>query len=73
MEGLKAAYCSFLRGVIGQYYGKDIPVFLCSGMMVPDSGLGDCMEAVRAELCGEFLLQFLLCQSGVPSSLGSVS
>ena len=70
MEGLKAAYCSFLRGVIGQYYGKDIPVFLCSGMMVPDSGLGDCMEEVRAELCGEFpnleTIEFDACAIGHP-------
>ncbi|MGN1077982.1 MAG: hypothetical protein ACI4ST_05660 [Candidatus Gallimonas sp.] len=49
-DGLKIAFMQFLREVIGVYYGRDIPVVLCSGLMYPEAGLGEVMKNVKASL-----------------------
>ncbi|MGN1077983.1 MAG: hypothetical protein ACI4ST_05665, partial [Candidatus Gallimonas sp.] len=68
-DGLKIAFVQFLRSVIGAYYGTEIPVVLCSGMMVPAAGLGDIMESVKRML-PEFTnlqtLEFSPCAIGHP-------
>ena len=68
-DGLKVAFVQFLRSVIGAYYGTEIPVVLCSGMMVPAAGLGDIMESVKRML-PEFTnlqtLEFSPCAIGHP-------
>ena len=53
-EGLKAAFAEFLNTVIGKYYGRDIPIFLCSNLMIPDSGLAEMMEDVKNSLKTKF-------------------
>ncbi len=69
-DGLRAAFINFLRTVIGPYYGRETPVFLCSGMMVHDSGLAECMQSVKTALAGEFpaleTLEFDACAIGHP-------
>lgn len=50
LTGLKAAFIQFIDNVVGTYYGTDMPIFLCYGMMAPDSGLDNCMEGVKTAL-----------------------
>lgn len=46
--GMKAAYIEFVDSVIATHYGSDIPIVLCSGLMVSGSELSDCVrEAVE--------------------------
>ena len=53
-SGMAYAVVQFINEVVGPYYGKDMPVFLCSGMMVPDSGLDACMEEAKRILGAEY-------------------
>lgn len=54
-DGMKAETTRFLRDVIGTYYGKDIPIALCSGMMMKRlTGLDDVMRDVQRSLASEF-------------------
>ena len=46
-EGMRDAVVQFVNEVVGQYYGKEMPVFLCAGMMVPYSGLDQVMEQAK--------------------------
>ena len=46
-EGMRDAVVQFVNEVVGQYYGKEMPVFLCAGMMVPNSGLDEVMEQAK--------------------------
>lgn len=39
LAGMKAAYMEFIDAAVGAYYGYDIPIVLCSGLMVHGSGL----------------------------------
>lgn len=39
LAGMKAAYMEFIDAAVGAYYGTDVPIVLCSGLMVHDSGL----------------------------------
>lgn len=52
--GMKIAVVNFVRDVIGRYYGKNIPVFVCSNLMAPDSGLDVIMENAVTELKSDF-------------------
>ena len=42
--GMKAAYIEFVDSVIATHYGSDIPIILCSGLMVQKSGLSGCVK-----------------------------
>ena len=53
-EGMRDAVVRFVREVVGENYGKEMPVFLCAGMMVPDSGLDTIMEQAKRILDFEF-------------------
>lgn len=53
-NGMTYAVVQFINEVIGPNYGKQIPVFLCSNMMVPDSGLDECMEEAKRILSAEY-------------------
>lgn len=70
MSGLKNAFVQFINEVIGTYYGKDMPVIICSGMLYPDSGLVECMESVKDTLKAEYpnleTLQFDEIKTGHP-------
>ncbi len=52
--GMKIAVVNFVRDVIGRYYGKNIPVFVCSNLMAPASGLDVIMENAVTELKSDF-------------------
>lgn len=52
--GMKIAVINFVRDVIGRYYGKNIPVFVCSNLMAPGSGLDVIMENAVTELKSDF-------------------
>lgn len=52
--GMKIAVVNFVRDVIGRYYGKNIPVFVCSNLMAPGSGLDVIMENAVTELKSDF-------------------
>lgn len=70
-DGMKAAVAEFLNTVIGRYYGTDIPVFLCSNLMVPDSGLSEVMEGVKNSLKGKFPnLEAVKFQAGITAPVG---
>lgn len=48
--GLTVAVVNFVKDVIGQKYGYDMPVILCSNLMVPDAGLDKAMTNAAAQL-----------------------
>lgn len=52
--GMKIAVVNFVRDVIGRYYGKNIPVFVCSNLMAPGSGLDVIMENAVTELKSDY-------------------
>lgn len=52
--GMKIAVVNFVRDVIGRYYGKNIPVFVCSNLMAPGSGLDVIMENAVTKLKSDF-------------------
>lgn len=55
LDGLKIAFSEFIQNVIGNYYGKDIPIVLCSGMMVKSaSRLDEVMLNVKNMLSQQF-------------------
>ena len=72
IDGVKVAYIEFIRNVIGTYYGKDIPIVLCSGMhtAVRPAGLEACMQSVKSMLVSEFpkldAVEFEPCVVGHP-------
>ncbi len=70
VEGLKTGFEQFIREAIGENYGKDIPIFLCSGMMAPDSHLPEWMEDVKNRLQKDFpnleTVEFKACAIGHP-------
>ena len=53
-EGMRDAVVQFVKEVVGVHYGKEMPVFLCAGMMVPDSGLDRVMKQAKEMLETEF-------------------
>lgn len=53
-DGMTYAVVQFINEVVGIYYGKETPIFLCSNMMVPDSGLDACMERARQILSSDY-------------------
>lgn len=69
-NGLKAGFEAFIRNVIGRYYGKDIPIFLCSGLMVSETTLDLWMEDIKDMLKDEFVnletVTFDACMIGHP-------
>ena len=48
--GLTVAVVNFVKDVIGQKYGYDMPVILCSNLMVPNAGLDKAMSDAAAQL-----------------------
>ena len=54
LTGLQAGFIEFIDNVVGTYYCEDMPIFLCYGLMVPDSGLDRCMESVKASLISKY-------------------
>lgn len=53
-EGMRDAVVQFVNEVVGGYYGKEMPVFLCAGMMVPESGLDEVMKQAEKILAKDF-------------------
>ena len=48
--GLTVAVVNFVKDVVGQKYGYDMPVILCSNLMVPKAGLDKVMTNAAAQL-----------------------
>lgn len=70
-DGLKAGFAEFLNTVIGKYYGRDIPIFLCSNLMIPDSGLDKVMENVKNSLKAKFPnLETVKFAAGITAPMG---
>lgn len=70
--GLVPAFIQFIREAIGGNYGYDIPIFLCSNQMAPNSGLDQRMEEVKTQLKSQFpnleTVRFEQCAAGHPVS-----
>ena len=70
IDGMKIAVVEFVRNVIGLYYGKNIPIVLCSGMMVHNVGLNTAMAGAKNMLISEYpnvdVLDFDACAIGHP-------
>ena len=70
LDGLKTAFAQFITEIVGRYYGKEIPIVLCSGMMAAGSGLGQCMRGVKSMLVSQFpnldTVEFSPCAVGHP-------
>lgn len=67
-DGLKIAFVQFIRNVVGYYYGTDVPVVLCSGLMARGSGLDEVMKGVK-EMLPEYnirTVEFEPCASNHP-------
>lgn len=68
-EGLQVAFAQFIRTVIGTHYGTEIPIVLCSGMMVPAADLGSVMKNVKnmlTEFTALETVEFEACAVGHP-------
>ena len=68
-EGLQAVFVRFLRNVIGAYYSNEIPIVLCSGLMVPAAELDEAMKGVK-QMLPDFpnlaTIEFEACAIGHP-------
>lgn len=68
--GMVSAILQFVEDCIGTNYGKDIPIILCSGILVPNSGLDEVMEEVKNRLIDDFpnidIVNFEDCRLGHP-------
>ena len=54
MTGFGNYMKKFIREALAPRYGAEITIVLCHGMMVPNSGLGVCLEGVKEQLLSEF-------------------
>ena len=70
--GLVPAFVQFIREAIGGNYGYNIPIFLCSNQMAPQSDLDQRMEEVKQQLKSQFpnleTVRFEQCAAGHPVS-----
>ena len=54
LAGMESAYMEFVEKAVGAYYGYDIPVVLCSGLMVHSSGLDGCAKGAAQKLKSKY-------------------
>lgn len=54
IAGMEAAYIEFVDKLVGAYYGFDIPVVLCSGLMVRSSGLAGSVKSAAQKLKAKY-------------------
>lgn len=68
--GLTVAVVNFVKDVVGQKYGYDMPVVLCSNLMVPDAGLDKVMTNAAAQLTEFECVRAVKFTAGVTSVKG---
>ena len=54
IAGMEATYIEFVDKLVGAYYGFDIPVVLCSGLMVRSSGLAGSVKSAAQKLKAKY-------------------
>ena len=68
---MEAAYIEFVDKLVGAYYGFDIPIVLCSGMMVHNSGLAGAVSGAAQTLKPKYpYIAALDFDAGVTESVG---
>ena len=71
LAGMEAAYIEFVDKLVGAYYGFDIPIVLCSGMMVHNSGLAGAVSGAAQMLKPKYpYIAALDFDAGVTESVG---
>ena len=71
LAGMEAAYIEFVDKLVGAYYGFDIPIVLCSGMMVHNSGLAGAVSGAAQTLKPKYpYIAALDFDAGVTESVG---
>lgn len=68
--GLTVAVVNFVKDVIGQKYGYDMPVILCSNLMVPKAGLDKVMTNAAAQLTEFECVRAVRFEKGVTADKG---
>lgn len=68
--GLTVAIVNFVKDVIGQKYGYDMPVILCSNLMAPAAGLDKVMTNAAAQLTEFECVRAVKFTAGVTSVKG---
>lgn len=68
--GLTVAVVNFVKDVVGQKYGYDMPVVLCSNLMVPNAGLDKAMSDAAAQLTEFECVRAVKFTAGVTSVKG---
>ena len=53
LSGMQAAFIEFVDK-LGAYYGTDVPIVLCSGMMVHSSGLAEAADGAAQRLKAKY-------------------
>ena len=71
IAGMEAAYIEFVDKLVGAYYGTDMPIVLCSGMMVHNSGLAGAVSGAAQTLKPKYpYIAALDFDAGVTESVG---
>ena len=71
LAGMEAAYIEFVDKIVGAYYGFDIPVVLCSGLMVRSSGLAGSVKGAAQKLKAKYpYIEAIDFEAGVTEAAG---
>ena len=71
IAGMEAAYIEFVDKLVGAYYGFDIPVVLCSGLMVRSSGLAGSVKSAAQKLKAKYpYIEAIDFEAGVTEATG---
>ena len=71
LAGMQAAYIEFIDKAVGAYYGTDIPIVLCSGLMVHNSGLSGAVKGAADSLRPKYpYIASVDFEAGVTESVG---
>ena len=68
---MEATYIEFVDKLVGAYYGFDIPVVLCSGLMVRLSGLAGSVKSAAQKLKAKYpYIEAIDFEAGVTEATG---
>ena len=71
IAGMEATYIEFVDKLVGAYYGFDIPVVLCSGLMVRSSGLAGSVKSAAQKLKAKYpYIEAIEFEAGVTEATG---
>lgn len=71
IAGMEATYIEFVDKLVGAYYGFDIPVVLCSGLMVRSSGLAGSVKSAAQKLKAKYpYIEAIDFEAGVTEATG---